>query len=51
MTNDKEREAIINCLNMIAYGVGIKDKDQVRCYLEQLNDLIVSWLGNEYEVV
>ena len=44
MSDEKQKEAIIGCLNMIAYGVAINDKESVRSYFEELNDLIIKFI-------
>lgn len=38
----KKQKSIIDCLELVKIAVIQKDKDMLRSYYEQLNDLIIS---------
>lgn len=44
--NRKEYNLLL-CLNFVKTGIEQQDKDMVRSYYEQLNDLIIEFLGEE----
>ena len=49
-TNPQERmkaHSIITCMDFVKMGVLQNDRDCVRSYYEQLNDLIIEFLGEE----
>lgn len=45
LITEKLEHAIINCINLVKFSVENKDKDMTRSYFEQLNDLIIEFLG------
>lgn len=42
----KFENAIVNCMEFIKTGIKQNDRDMVRSYYEQLNDLIIQFLDN-----
>ena len=40
-----EKMAIYNCMSMVKMGVAQEDYGCVRSYYEQLNDLIIEFIG------